>query len=193
MSFYLTIFVISDNEATRHILKLALLPQVDRALGRLLPWLCLEKCSLKCRNAVYGKWPEPLQHAQIAPFSGESTHCLSPQGPGGDLDSCFMAVLSSWLLQGMICGEVLSIATSLRHKEGPLGPWKYSEPPAGREEKEVGGSCHTLCSVLANLLVAEVCSFSWATDLSASMAQSKVRVTFWSPQEFVGHKGPPSK
>lgn len=48
MSFYLTIFVISDNEATRHILKLALLPQVDRVLGRLLPWLCLEKCSLKC-------------------------------------------------------------------------------------------------------------------------------------------------
>lgn len=144
MSFYLTIFVISDNEATRHILKLALLPQVDRALGRLLPWLCLEKCSLKCRNAVYGKWPEPLQHTQIAPFSGESTHCLSPQGPGGDLDSCFLAVLSSWLLQGMICGEVLSIATSLRHRKDHWGPGNTaSHQLAGRRKRSEGPV--TLC------------------------------------------------
>lgn len=79
MSFYLTVFVISDNEATRHILKLASLPRVDAwVMGRLLPWLCsakmlikVQKCSLpekagaafttgSNRTIFWGKHPLPV-------------------------------------------------------------------------------------------------------------------------------------
>lgn len=114
MSFYLTIFVISDNEATRRILKLAFLPQADRALGRLLPWLCLGKSSLKCSLWEMARAFTACSNCTI--FWGKHRLPLSSRPWVGDFDCCFSAVLSSWILQGMKRSEVLSMATSMRYR-----------------------------------------------------------------------------
>lgn len=113
MSFYLTIFVISDNEATRRILKLAFLPQADRALGRLLPWLCLGKSSLKCSLWEMARAFTACSNCTI--FWGKHTLPLSSRPWGGTLIVVFQ-VLSSWILQGMKRSEVLSMATSMRYR-----------------------------------------------------------------------------
>lgn len=103
MSFYLTIFVISANEATRHILKLASLPRVDIwVVGRILPWLCsatgkmlikVQKCSLPEKaGAAF------TTHSNHTAFWGKCPLSLS-SGPWGILTigSQFLAELFSHL------------------------------------------------------------------------------------------------
>lgn len=129
MSFYLTVFVISDNEATRHILKLASLPRVDVwVLDRLLPWLCsatgkmlmkVQKCSLPEKAEAF------TTRSNCTIFWGKHPLPFS-SGPGAGIlttGSQFLAVLSSWLLQGMKSRQGPCTGHGLGRTAGALETW----------------------------------------------------------------------
>lgn len=148
----------------------------------------VQKCSLPKKAGAF------TTHSNHTVFWGNRTLPFS-SGPWGDLDhwelffscSLMLATTRDETQWGGVSGRPAwaqvgkghwSLGNMVRHQLGGKGGGL----------RFPSGSVLSVKVVSGRGLFCAISSSSGAADLGIRMGQSKVQVTFWSPQGFIGHK-----